>query len=450
MSRVPATQTDNLPTSMLLTSLVEQAVLKDMREQQIPGSAVAVVVGGKIRVLAGYGVANMDTKTPVQADTVFQIGSVTKTLTSAALVISSDQGRVDLHHPIGEYIQGLHPAIAKLTGLQVLTHTAGLKDAYSYFGPSHESQLAAAVRGWGESSFFTEPGEVFSYSNLGYCLAGLLIEQVTGKPFADAMRETLFELLGMQSTTFRPEIARMYPNAWGHGKDGTLVALKSPANHAVFWPSGFAYSTASDLARFAQALMNGDIGNGAINGRLLERISEPQVTIPTGENAAFGLGVAVYRKGENRMIVHDGVNLGFAAKIVIVPEQNFAAVALSNRHGAFLNKALKAAMKLSVPAARQSRESVPAISGDWSHLAGAYGQGDDRIEIAAEEGSLWLCQASERFRLTPMAESRFSYVSGKSSVEIACIPGAVSGQTYLHTRMRAYPKIESRRDSYQH
>jgi CubicO group peptidase (beta-lactamase class C family) len=419
-----------------------------MREQDIPGAAVAVVVNGNVDTLTGFGVANIGTRTPVEADTVFQIGSVTKTLTAAALVILNDRGLVELHRPVEQYISGLHPSMRRLTAYQLLTHTAGLKDDWAYYGPSEESQLPAGIRSWDGDSFFTEPAEVFSYSNLGYSVAGLLIQEVTGKPFADAMHDLLFEPLGMRSTTFRPEIASMNPNASGHGpgKDGTLLAVKVPANNVVYSPSGFAYSTAGDLARFAIALMNGDIGRvGAERGWLLERMAEPQVTIPTGQNATFGLGVAVYQKGDNRMIIHDGVNLGFGAKMVIVPERNFAAISLSNRHGVFLNKALKAAMESSVPAAPPSSEPAPALIQDVSNVAGTYGHAADRIKITAEQDSLWLCcLGSERVRLTPLAGSRFSYTSGTSSAEVAFVPGVVSGHTYLHTRIRAYRKLESR------
>ncbi len=184
---------------------VEKTALDEMKRGNVPGAAIAIVSGDKVVFAKGLGVAGIETGTPVTPDMLFRLGSTTKMLTAATLVGLAHDGKLKLDEPIGKYISGLPPGLAAVTAHQLLSHTAGLKDEAPMDGPHDDSALAARVRTFTDDYLLFPRGKVFSYSNIGYAIAGLLTEQVSGKPYATAMAEHLFEPVGMRRTTcWRP------------------------------------------------------------------------------------------------------------------------------------------------------------------------------------------------------------------------------------------------------
>src|SRR5438067_756565 len=123
------------------------------------------------------------------SSSLFRLGSTTKMFTAATLVSLAEAGKVKLDAPIGDYVKGLHPKLAQLTSQQLLSHTAGLADETKMEGLHDESALAAGLRARKDDLCFTEPGKIWSYSNPGYWLAGLVIEEVSGEHYADAVRK---------------------------------------------------------------------------------------------------------------------------------------------------------------------------------------------------------------------------------------------------------------------
>ncbi len=150
----------------------EAAILAEMRKAGIPGAAVAVVVGDRVVWTAGLGVANAETQAPVTADTLFQIGSVTKSFTAAALLTAASEGRLALDRPVSTYVKGLTPCVGAPTLTQLLSHTGGLIDEPDEFGPQGEDGLGAYQRTWTSEYCLLPPGRAFSYSNSGFALAG--------------------------------------------------------------------------------------------------------------------------------------------------------------------------------------------------------------------------------------------------------------------------------------
>src|SRR6266540_1951572 len=140
-----------------------------------------------------------------------------------------EQGAIDLDRPIGNYVKGLNPKIAQVTGNQLLSHTAGLLDEAPMHGSNDEAALEKEVRSWTESMFFTEPSSIYSYSNPGFWLAGFLVQSLSAKPYADQMEAAVFKPLGMTRTTFRPLVAMTYPMAAGHDESPQGPKVIRPA-----------------------------------------------------------------------------------------------------------------------------------------------------------------------------------------------------------------------------
>lgn len=249
-------------------------------------------------------------------------------LTAAALVALAEQGKIKLDEPIGKYVRGLRPKLSQVTVHQLLTHTAGLRDSASYYGPHDDSALASFVRSWTDDYLIGSPGEVYSYSNIGFGLAALVLESVTGKSFADAINEILFRPLGMRRSTLRPTEAMTYPLSQGHailsGRNSPTV-IRPFADDSRYWANGGVFTSANDFARFAIAFLN----NGKVDGQqilsptVITKLSTPYVEIPGGNAAehpryAYGLNVRDYRGV--RVLQHGGLLIGFGSVVRIVPD----------------------------------------------------------------------------------------------------------------------------------
>lgn len=209
----------------------EQFIQTEMKKTGVPGLAVAVIKDDRVVLAQGFGVASVETNAPIVPDTLFQIGSVTKSFTAAAILALAAKGTLRLDQPVGAYIKGLHPEIARLTLHQLLSHTSGLQDEPAEYGTQEESALGAYPRTWTASHLFLAPGQSFSYSNAGYSLAGLAAQEAVGKPFADVMRDQIFAPLGLRRATFRPTEAMTYPLAIGHkvSQDSAATVVRPSA-----------------------------------------------------------------------------------------------------------------------------------------------------------------------------------------------------------------------------
>ncbi|HUF04646.1 MAG TPA: serine hydrolase domain-containing protein [Aridibacter sp.] len=237
---------------------LEKVVIDELKETNVPGAAVPVV-DGEHHICQRVWYIQYRDGTPVMAGMLFRIASTTKVYTAAVLTMLAEEGKLTLDEPIGNYIKGLSPKLSQVTALQLMSHTAGLKHESPSYGKYDESAMATTVRSWTDDYSYIEPGKVLSYSNPGITLAGVLIEEVGGKPYADQLSERLLKPLGMASTTFRPTMVMTYSLSQGHHADGTAepTVVIPFSDNAAYWPAAFLFSSVNDLSRFAIMFMNG-------------------------------------------------------------------------------------------------------------------------------------------------------------------------------------------------
>ena len=175
------------------------------------------MVGDRVVYANGYGTADTESGAPLSSSMIFRLGSTTKMMTSLAILALADRGRLDIDRPIGMYAPDIRaPRLRQVTMRQLLTHTAGILDYTSMSGPHGDAVHNAFVPTLADTIFFTAPGDVVSYSNLGYTIAGYVASVLTHKPYADVMAELLFATLGMTHSTLRPIEAMTFPMAQGH------------------------------------------------------------------------------------------------------------------------------------------------------------------------------------------------------------------------------------------
>lgn len=264
---------------------LEKVVLDELKATRTPGAVVAVVSGDRVIYAKGFGISNVETGAPVTPDMLFRVGSITKMLTATVLVSLSEEGRITLDTPVGDAVKGLGPRLSRLTAHQLLSHSAGIIDYAHTCCAQDESALATEVRAYKDADyFFTEPSRIFSYSNPSYNIAGYIIQELTGKRYADAMDERLFKPLGMTHTTYRLTVAMTFPLSQGHDAAGTAkpTVVRPFVNNVGDWAPGFAYTNVADLARFVIAFMNGGRidGKQVLSPSLIATLSAPYVDVP--------------------------------------------------------------------------------------------------------------------------------------------------------------------------
>ena len=184
---------------------IDSAAFAELRSTRTPGSALAIVVGDRVVYANGYGTADTESGAPLSSSMIFRLGSTTKMMTSLAILALADRGRLDIDRPIGMYAPDIRaPRLRQVTMRQLLTHTAGILDYTSMSGPHDDAVHNAFIPTLSDTIFFTVPGDVVSYSNLGYTIAGYVASVLAHKPYADVMAEMLFATLGMTHSTLRP------------------------------------------------------------------------------------------------------------------------------------------------------------------------------------------------------------------------------------------------------
>jgi CubicO group peptidase (beta-lactamase class C family) len=434
------------PAASRFDAIVEIAK-RELADTRTPGGAIALIDGDRVVFSAGVGVADVESGVPVRPEMLFRLGSTTKMFTAAALVSLADEKGLALDRPIGSVVPGLHASIAALTPHQLLSHTAGLRDEAPMFGRQDDSALGDGVRAMNAGMLFTSPAAIYSYSNPGYWISGHVIEQLSGKAYADALQERLFAPLGMARSTFRPTLAMTYPIAQGHDATGTSAptVIRPAANNTATWPAGSLFSNVTDLSRFVIAFMN----EGRLDGRdvlkpvVIKKLSSAQAPNPGGA-ASYGYGLQLSEAGGVALVSHGGSRAGYGSTISMVPSRRVAAIAVGNRSGSGLpvttRRAVEMLLGLADGALRPPQPATHAAAGvdGW---AGRYSQGSGTgIEIAVKEGRVVVRENGRDQPATPLAGLRLA-VGDAAAPQWVLVPGRDGQPEYLFRGGRAFKRV---------
>lgn len=332
------------PTSDIASRVadrLEQMMPHWLEDSRVPGAAVALIGDGEVVWAQGYGLADRDRNVPVTADTVFQVASISKSVTAWGVMRLVERGILDLDAPVERYLTRWHlpPSqyeASEVTIRRLLSHTAGLSVG-GYPGyppdqplPSLEDSLSGHNRGAGAVRIAMEPGAQWSYSGGGYTLLQLVIEEVTGEIFPAYMQREVLDPLGMAQSSFEWRVDLRPVTAIGYSETGW------PQPNYLFTEQAAAglYTTAPDLALFVAAAMPGSNGEPAGRGVLtpdtLAVMFTPAVQLQ-GPGDAWGLGyslVALTDGGQG--IRHGGSNRGWSAFFEAAPTWGKGIVVLTN------------------------------------------------------------------------------------------------------------------------
>ncbi|MFI7538564.1 serine hydrolase domain-containing protein [Streptosporangium sp. NPDC049376] len=318
----------------------------------VPGAAVAVGMGDQLAE-AATGVVNLDTGVEATVDSLFQIGSVTKTWTVALVMQLAGEGLVDLDEPVRRYLPefGVLDAAASesITVRQLLSHTGGFDgDLFEDTGRGEDAVAKFVAFMRGNARQVSGPGELFSYCNAGYCALGALVAKLRGRTWEAAMRELLIDPLGARHMALYAEEAIMFRAAVGHVGEPLRVSPRRqlPQSNA---PAGSTPSAAPrDLVRFGRMLLADGVaadGTRVLPSGTFAEMRRPQVTLPRlGERypAAWGLGLMLFDWDGEAVVGHDGSTPGQSAIWRIVPGRGLVlAVHANGGHtSAFIDEVL--------------------------------------------------------------------------------------------------------------
>jgi CubicO group peptidase (beta-lactamase class C family) len=293
-----------------------------MRHYGVPGVSIAVMDGGRIVWAKGYGVEEAGTDRPVTEATLFQAASISKPVAALGALRLVDDGRLTLDDDVNRWLRSWRvPASDAANGRAVtlrglLTHTSGLTvhGFPGYVSGQDAPGTVGVLRGDGNTAAVlvdAEPGTLWRYSGGGYTVMQLLVEEVTGEPFADVMRRLVLEPLGMRQSTFeQPLTSGLRPHAAaGHAADGAAVSGRFHT-YPEMAAAGL-WTTPADLLRYAGGVHAAHDGEGG--AVLSPGLARAMLTAGMG---GYGLGPVVEGDGDALRFSHGGANRGFRAQFV--------------------------------------------------------------------------------------------------------------------------------------
>lgn len=316
---------------------VDRYVETQMRDLHIPGVSLAVVRDGKIIKAKGYGLANIEMNSPAAPQTVYEIGSMTKQFTAAAVMLLVEEGKISLDDSVTKYFADAPEVWKKVTVRHLLNHTSGIQNHVAL--PDYLDIFKTSVTGKSFPprdellrEFYKlpqefEPGATWSYDNTGYYLLGIIVEKASGKDFWQFLDERIFKFLGMNATSntdTRPLVpSRAAGYQWVNDKFENRPVLLP----FVGFSAGSLLSTVEDLAKWDTALYT---------DRLLKKPSLEQMWTPAktadGAMASFdyGYGWFIESYKNRRDIHHSGGTIGFSSVIHRFADDKLTVIILTN------------------------------------------------------------------------------------------------------------------------
>ncbi|MGH9863501.1 MAG: serine hydrolase domain-containing protein [Candidatus Acidiferrales bacterium] len=395
---------------------IDQFVAQHMEQNRTPGLALAVTNRQGLLRVATYGFADLKAHQPVTPDTLFQIGSISKSFTAISLLQLREEGKFDPQAPLTKYLPWfeIQTQFEPLTAHHLLTHSAGIPRDRDDINSSLYSTYALRERATGYA-----PGRKFAYSNIGYQTLGYLLETLEGQRYADIIRRRILEPLGMTRTepVFTHDTYKRLAVGYWQIYDDRPAHRSHPVVEAPWFEygagDGSLAATAADLAAYLRMLLN----RGATpTGRLLSEESFALLTqrgVKCCEDGHYGYGLIMREEDAHQIIAHSGGMLGFASHLRGDLDDGLGVVVFVNGPGNPFQVAQYALRTLRAALHNQELPAVPAPDPPMriekaADYAGAYTAPEGKtLTLLAEGESLLLLHAGERVVVEPRGKDSF-------------------------------------------
>ena len=298
-----------------------------MRKGQVPGLAVAVVQDGRLVKVGTYGYSDLELKTPVRRDTVFEVGALTKPFTAVGILKLAEAGRLSLDDKISSYLSNTPPAWSSITVRQLLNHTSGIKsftDLTNSFRLTDHLTQSQFLERVGSYPLEFPPGTRYLYGNTGFVLLGYLIENVTGTDYWEWMTHQIFRPLDLTDTSDRNPSRVVAHRAHGYEKNNAGALINRDTDLTDLFSTGAMATSLNDLVLWDRALAEGKI----LSAKSRELMWTP-TRLPDGKLAHYGLGWGVATSGRPN-VGHSGYASGFSSSFQMYPAEHLTIIVLCN------------------------------------------------------------------------------------------------------------------------
>jgi CubicO group peptidase (beta-lactamase class C family) len=383
-----------------------------------PGAAVLVTQNGKVLLRKGYGMANLEHGVPITPETVFEVGSVTKQFTAAAILMLQERGKLSVQDDLTKYLPDFPTQGKKVTLEDLLHHTSGIP---SYTGMAEwipkmredlsVDQLIGIFQG---KPFEFDPGTKWAYDNSGYVLLGAVIEKVAGKSYERFIEDEIFQPLGMTHSYYGSWTDVIPHRAAGYDKENDHFINTPYLSMTQPYAAGSLMSTVDDLALWDRALTSGTL----LKKESLDRaFTSGQLT--SGQLTRYGYGWTLHDLAGKRVIEHGGDINGFSCDVLRIPEAGILVVVLTNNTEAALRPdavtSRIAAHLLGRPLTEGPSLNLDAKAMD--EYTGVYRTGDTTRYVIADGGKLYAQrQGGTRRELWAMDRDTFVYAMANTAV----------------------------------
>lgn len=342
--------------------------------RQTPGCAVGAAQNGRIVLTRGYGMANLETGTPVTAETIFESGSVAKQFTATAILLLMGDGKLRLDDPVQKYLPELPQYSRPLTIRHLLSHTSGLRewsnlvalDGWPRGTRAHTQDDVLEVI-FAQKELNYPVGDHYSYTNSGFLLLVTIVERVSGMPFTTFTSERIFKPLGMTQTSWRDDFERIVPGrAQAYARRGAAWVLDMPFDNVI--GAGGMLTTVSDWLRWNDALDRRTLGSWLVDSL------ESRATLTSGRKITYAMGLIVSDWRGEREVAHSGSTGGYATYLLRFPARGVSVAAMCNSAGSNPTGAARAVATALLPriAPTAAPDSVATDSALLSRVAGVY------------------------------------------------------------------------------
>ena len=312
------------------TEKIDKLVSDTLTRTGVPSASIAVVKDGAIVYLKAYGDAKIEPRVPATTQMRYSIGSISKQITAAAVLLLQEQGKLSLDDKVGKYIPDLTRA-NEVTIRQLLSHTSGYQDYWPQdyvMKPMLATVTARKLMDtWAKIPLDYEPGTKWQYSNTGYVIAGVIVEKVAGIPFFQFLQQNIFKPLGMSSVIDVNEgrLTESDPIGYVRYALGPLRVAPKEAKGWLF-AAGQLAMTPEDLAKWDISIMERKLLKPASYLAL-----STETLLKDGLGSNYGLGVSVSSALNRRALSHGGGVSGFTSTNIVFPDDRVAVVVLTNQ-----------------------------------------------------------------------------------------------------------------------
>jgi CubicO group peptidase (beta-lactamase class C family) len=409
--------------------------------------SVLIAKDGRILLRKGYGAASYELDVPNTPETVFRIGSITKSFTALCILQLEEQKKLNVADQVAKYIPEIPEAWQAITIHQLLTHTSGIPDyaADAAYGKFDDPQrVEAALRNSADKPLLNPPGASFRYSNAGYILLGRIIEKVSGLKYEDYVVRNILVPAGMSHSGYDHNQKLLKNRAHGYLFRGEHVV--NAKNEDMEWAhsAGALYSTVDDLYQFDRSLASGKLFSSSLTAKAWTAYTHFNAPPPFNFDADYGYGWMLGKDFGHAYLGHGGWVAGFVSQFNRYPQDDAVIILLTNIESttpqAIMHDlaAILFGAEYHLPAVRQ------AVHPDRKTLEpyiGKYQAGPLEIKVWMEDGELFVFGTGQRvpFGMIAFSDREFFFNDVDSEMRFEPDPDGKVNRCVVHFAGRDIP-----------